>query len=78
MRAILNKNVLAWKLLTIQGITEDEFLTIGANLIGKNIKKIDSIQDEMITHIREAESTYYSNMYRYENTSKFNILSAIN
>lgn len=49
----------AWRLLSNNKITSQEFLTIGANIIGKHVDKVELLHDEMLRDIRNAHESYY-------------------
>lgn len=58
-------------MLSLAKITEQELLTIGANLIGTPLKPLQLLHDGMIPDITEARESYFVNQaYQYENLGK--------
>lgn len=57
-------------MLSLRKITSQELLTVGANLIGKPVKQIELLNDEMVADITEARESYFTDAYRFENLGK--------
>lgn len=49
-------------------ITEEEFITIGCNLIGNPIEKIDLLHDEFLADVVEIEEAYASGLHIIPNS----------